>query len=370
MPTALLAGAFGQANPGDEALLEAFITALPDWRVVATTSDPHATRDRHGCDVVPRTNRLALGRAVARSDGVVFAGGTIFKRLDRSARRPPLGLLTNAVALAATARAAQKPVAVLGVGAGDLRGPLARSLSRRLVGLSQLVVLRDDESAAELASAGVPPPFRVGADPAWTVVGDSPAQQRENVVVVALSHLAAAEAQAPALARALRDVAARGHQVHLQPWQSDGAQRDLGLALDLAARLGPAARIVEAPQSVGAACDTFARARAVVGLRFHSLVAAAAARTPFVAVAHEPKLAAAARRFGQPVLRADMAASCLPDAVADAMAGPPPSTAVAHGEVAAAEEGFRLLRLVLNRGGGDDSDSMTGLPLVPQEWRP
>ena len=40
MPTAILAGAFGQRNPGDEALLDAFVAALPDWDVIATAVVP------------------------------------------------------------------------------------------------------------------------------------------------------------------------------------------------------------------------------------------------------------------------------------------------------------------------------------------
>lgn len=368
MRTVLLAGAFGQANPGDEALLDAFLAALPDWDAVATSADPGATRARHRCDAVHPRDPVAVARALARCDGVVFAGGTIFKRLHPCTRRRPLGLLINAVALAAAARAARKPVALLGVGAGDLHGGPARSLARHLVGLAQLVILRDDESAAELAAAGVAPPFRVGADPAWTLVQDPPPRRRGDVVVVALSHLAV---DTPAgLAAALGDVAAAGYEIHLQPWQTDDGARDLDLARDVAARLGGTARVVDAPATLGAACSDFGAARAVVGLRFHSLVAAGAARTPFVAVTHEPKLVAAARRFGQPALRPGRDLSRLGTAVADAVAGPPPSAAVAHREAAAAEEGFRLLRLVLSRGREGDLETITGLPLVPDPWRP
>ncbi|MGQ0519852.1 MAG: polysaccharide pyruvyl transferase family protein [Actinomycetota bacterium] len=368
MPTALLAGAFGQSNPGDEAILESFLAALPDWRAVATSADPQDTRARHGCDAVAVGDRRAVAGAVRSSDGLVFAGGTIFKRLHPSTGRTPLALLANAVALAVAARGARKPVALLGVGAGDLRGRPARSLARRLVGLSQLVVLRDAESAAVLAGAGVAPPFRVGADPVWTVVGDTARRRRDEVVVVALSHLAAGAGAA--LADGLAPLAEAGLEVHLQPWQGGRSDHDGDLARDLACRLGGTVRVIDPPASVGEACETFARAKVVVGLRFHSLVAAASSGTPFVAVAHEPKLEAAARRFGQPAVQDGAGLAGLPAAVADAVAGPPPSAAVAHGEAAAAEEGFRLLRLVLSGGQGDDLDTMTGLPLVPEAWRP
>ena len=40
MATVLLAGAFGQRNPGYEALLRAFCDELVDHRVIATSADP------------------------------------------------------------------------------------------------------------------------------------------------------------------------------------------------------------------------------------------------------------------------------------------------------------------------------------------
>ncbi|MFP5377329.1 MAG: polysaccharide pyruvyl transferase family protein [Acidimicrobiia bacterium] len=370
MPTALLAGAFGQANPGDEALLEAFVAALPGWDAVATSQRPVETRSRHGCDAVSSHEPAAVARAARRADVVVFAGGTVFKHLHPSTDRRPLGLLAGAGALAVGARAAGTRVALVGVGADHLRTPMARRLARGVVRRSQLTVLRDEDSAAALAAAGAPVPFRVGADPAWTLVGggrDATGRRRRDVVVVALSHLAIRRPDtAGEVARALRPLAASGFEVHLQPWQDDAAGRDHLLAGALAARLGGGTRIVGPPATLSAARRQFGEARAVVGFRFHAVVAAAAAGTPFVAVAHEPKLAALGRRFEQPVLDPSAGMGALPQCLAAALGGRRPSAAVARSQVAAAEEGFRLLRLVATGGHLEDLDTLTGLPLVPE----
>lgn len=370
MPTALLAGAFGQANPGDEALLEAFVAALPGWDAVATSHRPVETRSRHGCDAVSSHERAAVARAARRADVVVFAGGTVFKHLHPSTERRSLGLLAGAGALAAGARAAGTRVALVGVGADHLRTPMARRLARSVVRRSQLTVLRDEDSAAALAAAGAPVPFRVGADPAWTLVGgdgDAAGHRRRDVVVVALSHLATRRPDmAGEVARALRPLAASGFEIHLQPWQGDAAGRDHLLAGALAAELGAGARIVGPPATLSAARRQFGEVRAVVGFRFHALVAAAAAGTPFVAVAHEPKLAAIGRRFDQPVLDPSPGMGALPQCLAAALGGRRPSAAVARSQVAAAAEGFRLLRLVATGGHLEDLDTLTGLPLVPE----
>lgn len=369
MPSVLLAGAFGQANPGDEALLEAFVAALPGWDAVATSRDPDATRARHGCDAVSSLNRAAVGGAARRAGVVVFAGGTVFKHLHPSTGRRPLGLLVGAAALAAGAGAVGTPVVLVGVGADGLRTPAARRLANLVVRRSRLTVLRDEHSAVALAEAGAPAPFRVGSDPAWTVVGaepEPPARRRRDTVVVALSHLASKRPDfAERVADVLRPLAGRGLEVHLQPWQGGPGDHDHLLAGAVAARLGRSAAILDPPETVAAASRQFAEASVVVGFRFHALVAAAAARTPFVAVAHEPKLAAIAQRFGQPSIDPLDGLASLPLQVDTALAGPPPSAAVTRSQVAAAEEGFRFLRLVATRGDLEDLDTLTGLPLVP-----
>jgi polysaccharide pyruvyl transferase WcaK-like protein len=48
MAAVLLAGAFGQRNPGDEALLRAFVEGLPDHALVATSVDPSTPRPATG----------------------------------------------------------------------------------------------------------------------------------------------------------------------------------------------------------------------------------------------------------------------------------------------------------------------------------
>ena len=69
MPIALLAGAFGQGNLGDEALLEAFVKALPEWQLRVTTADP-AAAGQMGCEPVP-ARPLTVARAAHRADAVL-----------------------------------------------------------------------------------------------------------------------------------------------------------------------------------------------------------------------------------------------------------------------------------------------------------
>jgi polysaccharide pyruvyl transferase WcaK-like protein len=82
-----LAGAFGQGNPGDEALLSAFARGLGGHDAVAATTDPAATAGEHGIAAVGRDDVGPIAREIRRADAVVVAGGTIFKTLHPSCGR-------------------------------------------------------------------------------------------------------------------------------------------------------------------------------------------------------------------------------------------------------------------------------------------
>jgi polysaccharide pyruvyl transferase WcaK-like protein len=351
MPTALLVGAFGQRNPGDDALGEAFVAALPGWRILMATS--------------PR----AAARALVSSDALVVAGGTIFKTLHPGCGRRPLSLLRRAVALTAVARVLGKPRAMVGVGAGVLDSSMSRRLSRALVHQTDLLVLRDEESAEVLATAGAPAPFRVGADATWTLLDPPPPGPRRSgrTIVVALSFLAGGAELPDRLAAALAPLVEDGCDVRLQPWQTGrNGLDDVALAVALNDRLPRRLPVLAPPAGLAAARDGFTDADLVVGLRFHALVAAAAAGTPFVAVAHEPKHAGLARRLGQGAVATSEPPAALTRGILEGLHRPPPSPEAVRDEIDAAEAGMQLLRVLLDAGRAPGAVEIEGLPLSPE----
>jgi polysaccharide pyruvyl transferase CsaB len=362
----LLAGAFGQGNPGDEALLAAFARGIGDHDAVAASADAAATTAEHGIDAVGRDDMAAVAREIRRADAVVIAGGTIFKALHPACGRSPLSLLRRTAALAAATRALRKPLALVGVGAAPIQGAGARGLVRAIVRSADLLVLRDDESAGHLADIGAPTPFRVGADPAWILLPDPSAQGApDGPVVVALSHLAGDRYLAEHLAAGLQPIADAGIPLRLDPWQPDG---DTELATEVATRLGGRAEIAAPPADLGAARDDMTAARLVIAQRFHALVAAASAGTPVLAVAHEPKLSGLAGRLDLPVVAPEAPPHSFADSVLSALAAPPADAELVRLERTAAEEGFRLLRVLLARGRSDEAAHIDGLALRPEEW--
>lgn len=365
MSTVLLCGAFGQRNPGDDALLSAVARAVVDHDLIVPTvgSTPGTAR------AVPPT-ASAVGRTLRHVDAVVVGGGTVFKTLHPSSGRHPLGLLARTAALHAATRARGIPFALVGVGVGELRGRTAQRLSRSIAEHADLLILRDEESASLLREAGVTGPFRVGADPAWSLLAHrvtSPGPDTREAVLVALSHLA--DRDRPRLVSRLVSMVDHlvrgGSPVHLQPWQGGPHDADARLAVEVRRRLDRPGDvgIVAPPIDLHDAVLTCAGARAVIGLRFHSLVAASAAGTPFLALAHEPKLAALARRLRQLSVPPHAAPGVLEQAVDRLLATTAPDRSLVEREVERARQGMALLRVVLSGGAEDEllDDGCTGL---------
>ena len=377
MATVLLAGGFGNGNPADEALLEAFKAALPGTRLSAITWDPAGTRERHGCDPVPASNPVAIARAVARTDATVLCGRSVFGHPPPFAGRRPSRRVAASLALLLTARARAKPRAVVGATVDPLPTPLARRLARGVVRWSDLLVLREDESVDALAAAGAAGPFRIGADPTWTVIAPAweaagrnrgdPDRDRGRIVV-ALGPPAAGAPALEKLAATLEQIGRAGLEVVLQPWQPRSARGpdDVDLARYVADRLDPRPQIAAPPTDLLAARSSFARCGLVVGLRYHALIASAAAGVPFLTLEDRPELVGLARRLDQPVASAGASPEEVAQAILRGIDHPAPHRAAIQAQVTAAAEGLRLLRLLTSGGHSDDADRVSGLRLEPE----
>ncbi|MFP5488264.1 MAG: polysaccharide pyruvyl transferase family protein [Acidimicrobiia bacterium] len=366
MARILMLGAFGQRNVGDEALCASLCDAFCDHDLIVASTDPTLTTALHGCAAVP-ARPLDVAREVRHADVVLVGGGTVLKTLHPSAGRRPHALLINTAGLVTLARWSSTPVAFVGVGADQLRGGTAQRWARRIARDASLLVLRDEESAAVLTDAGVTPPFWIGGDIAWRLFRAGRPDRHRRVdgrprATVALSHLAGGPSNdlPERLGAALAELAADGWELALQPWQA--GPRDLEVA-DRIRRLAPSARLVEMPTDLVAAAHHFADDDLVVAMRFHALVAAGAAGTRSVAIAHEPKLAGLARRLDQIAVAPDASVPILASALrwgADHRA--PSDQAVRH-EIELADHSLRLAALLVEGGRLDHPEHLPALEL-------
>jgi polysaccharide pyruvyl transferase WcaK-like protein len=353
MPSVLLPGVTGRDPLGARAMLDALRSALNGHDLHVSPASP------------VRASLSSVGR---QADAVVLAGcdltaGATFLPAMAALTSPLQGLFGRSV------DGGRRPLALVGVTSAVPVTVTQRWAARRLVRRADLVLLSDDDSASRLAGAGVPAPIRVAADPAW--VSLSPAASgpvSARSVLVALDSGSPVSVQAELLI-GLQELSRLGFKVELLPW-AGAASADFAMAERLRRDLrgeGCTVEIVPPAADLMAAAGYMAEAAAVVAMRYRSIHAAAAAGVPVVGIAVEARIRALARRLGQASLPPNGFGASLASSVVRAAESAAPSPAVVKEEVARAEAGLALLRLVLERGDVETTD-LEGLPLAPYPW--
>ena len=366
--TALLIGPSESHDPGERALRQAVAAALEGWTLTAAVSDPADVAEAEGLRTVGVDSPRALAAETSRARLVVGVGNAAFRRVE--------GRRAQSAALLAAAAAPTKKLALLGVSAEPAERLGERLLVRTLLGAADLCVVSDRRSAGSMLDAGAQAPLRIGADPAWSTLAgrfDAPAITRVNgdrrraKIIVAFDHRRAGRDPSLRVAAALAPLAhSGGFSIDLHPWlvRPSGVD-DVEAAQSVATTLGDAARLTIPPADLLAARELYASADVVVAMGHRTLIAAAAAGTRCATISDDPTTRALAQRLLQPAASTESAAEMTATITAALEGGPPPADAV-RAEIDAAEEAFRLLRVLVAEGRTTESEEVRGLSLEPE----
>jgi polysaccharide pyruvyl transferase CsaB len=299
----LVAGWIGSTNLGDELCFAGLRRLLHERgaQVAAISTDPTATRATHGVNAVSHIDLPGITAAVRSADAMVFGGGGILQDVT-SPLNLPYHLLRVAVA-----RGVHTPYAGVGLGVGGVDTRLGAALIRRGLHGHVGITVRDEASRQLLADVGVPDAV-VAADLAFALEPPPASLPTEDVLAVSLRPWSAHRRRLPAaahddgtpethvraLAHALDAAAGRtGLRVRFVSLQRD---RDDAFHRRLAERMRTAVEFA-APDLDGFLAE-YARARAVVSMRYHGGVGAVLAGRPVVLVSYALKVDALARELG------------------------------------------------------------------------
>lgn len=315
----LFLGTHGQANVGDELLLDTFLTELgPDNTYAVNSYDPATTTaqlaDRFDVTVFDTaSDRRGLLRNLLRCNVVVFGGGNILKELYRSVGRWKYSTLAMVLAVVLLARLAGKPVLMANVGIGPVESAPGRLLVRVILRLVWLISVRDEGSQRLAVSVGCAGhKLRLVPDAVWVRDPDSlrgeadPEPRADDVPLrIALNlnkDVDVADEWGRFLDRlvaALGQVAdARPVEFHALPMQCGfKSGTDLEVLEEVLGRLDAPVRI-HAPAdhlqvaSIIAGCDV------VVSERLHAIVLSVVIGCPVVALPYDVKVRELATQLG------------------------------------------------------------------------
>ena len=306
---ALVCGAYGKGNAGDDAILEAIVTELrqvdPDLPVWVLSRRPKDTRLKYRVNSI-YTFAFPKFLARMRKTKLYINGGGSLMQDVTSHRSLWFYLFTISAA-----KILGNKVLMYGCGIGPIhsqanRRRAARVLEHRV----DAITLRDTHSRAELEEMGVTKPeILQSADP--TVILPPASDEaidgllesngldpRGKYIGFALRPWPGFESKAPIFARAA-DYA----------WEKYGLTPvfiPIESRLDVEAARKPAVHIQSAPFAIlsetGGSSHTiglFARMQVVVSMRLHALIFSASQGVPLVGVVYDPKISSFLSYIGQ-----------------------------------------------------------------------
>ncbi|HEY9666048.1 MAG TPA: polysaccharide pyruvyl transferase CsaB [Coleofasciculaceae cyanobacterium] len=281
---AVLCGYYGKGNGGDEALLASLLQMLPESVTpVVLSGNPAETRKRYGVTSCDRFSFFQVLRAMRSSDAFIWGGGSLVQ--DVTSTVSPFyycGLMGLARKLGMKTIAWAQGI-----------GPLKREVTRRITRLSvagcAAVSVRDLGSAALLHEWNIP--FIMAPDPVWALdskpvkgLWDLPAPR---VAVTFRSHPSLTPERLAILTNALVSFQkATQTCILLVPFQ---ASQDLSIAQSIQAQLPGSNHLfqIEDPRELK---GLFRGVEMAIGMRYHSLIMAAAEECRCFALSYDPKV--------------------------------------------------------------------------------
>ena len=323
-PKVFVYGYYGNRNTGDEIILETILASLRarlrNASFTVMSDDPKQTTTEHQVRAIGRSELHQIAEAIEEADLVVAGGGGLFHDTlgfepDRMFTRG--SGFTVYVAPALYGLLAQKRVMLWGVGIGPFKSELAREYTKAVCLAADVVTVRDQLSRSLLKSAGVPSSRIIvtadcafGAKPckksAKALRGLFPERSSSGPTVGVAVREWSVDVRSQYWERQLAEaldkfVQSESGRVVFVPFQTLETEKehDLAVARRIASQLSSQtdATVLQerlAPQEVKA---LIAECDLLVGMRLHSIIFAAQAGVPVVALSYDPKVSALMTRL-------------------------------------------------------------------------
>jgi polysaccharide pyruvyl transferase CsaB len=301
----LIVGYYGYRNWGDEAALMVLVEGLREvqgLQLAALSGDPLFTQQLTGIEAVPRTDLRQVRRAIGQSDALILGGGSLLQ--DATSLRSLLYYLL----LIHWGLRAHGRVWLVGQGMGPFQRRISRVLVRQVLNRVPFISVRDEGSATLLKCIGVRTPVRVDADLTWALrarpthfelpphrpcVGLAPRPWRNLPV------------QPMFVALCCRQIEA-GWQPVLIPMQ-ESQDRPLceAIAHAVKAQQGVQPLVAPPPEHPAQLLGLMGQLQAMVSMRLHGAIFAAAQGVPLLCLPYDPKVSALCQQIGAALLPMD-----------------------------------------------------------------
>lgn len=284
MKRVVCSGYYGKGNGGDEALLASLLQMLPSSvEPIVLSGTPQQTRERYQVETCDRMNAIEVLHSLRHADALIWGGGSLMQ--DVTSRISPF---YYAGLMGVAQRLGLKTIA-WAQGIGPLNHLTTRWLAKRSFSECTTVSVRDLGSAQLLADWQIP--FTIAPDPVWALnstsvpgLWDLPAPRvactfrpHPQLTAERLSNIARALVSFQKATRAF---------ILLLPFHKT---QDLAIAQLLHRALPDHSKILTL-EDARMLKGVFKGVEMVIGMRYHSLMMAAAQECRCFALSYDPKV--------------------------------------------------------------------------------
>lgn len=307
-PRVVISGYYGFSNLGDEAVLLAMLNSLQkSWRernggrrgadlqIVVLSNDSARTRKTYGVEAVNRWQFKEIYRVVRDADLFISGGGSLLQDVTG------LKSLLYYLGVVWLAMQLKKPVVFYAQGIGPVRTGIGQFLVRKIANRARLIIVRDEQSAKDLARMGiVKPPVYVTVDAALGLScgGIETCAGREILERYGASaeRIAGISVRSwPGFGRKRRQAVARmadglrkqGWEVVFLPFHYPD---DVTVCRDVAGMMSGPAPVLDRSFSVEEMVSVIKCLDLLIGMRLHALILAAILKVPLVGISYDPKI--------------------------------------------------------------------------------
>jgi polysaccharide pyruvyl transferase CsaB len=281
---ALICGYYGHGNGGDEALMVSVLAMLPpDVEPIVMSATPQQTKATYGVGTIDRKNALQAIEAMQASQYLILGGGSLLQ--DATSIQNPIyygGLMGIAQQMGL------KTIA-LAQGIGPLNRSLTKWIAKRAFGGCTAISVRDPASAFILGDWQMS--CLMAPDPVWCLAATPLPQLQDlptpRIAITLREHPQLTPVRLQALTIALAELqTATGAYILIVPFQPGS---DETIAKTLQASLPGESQIIwrANPQELK---GVFQGVDLAIGMRYHSLIMAAAEGCRTFAISYDPKV--------------------------------------------------------------------------------
>lgn len=296
----LIAGYHGYGNCGDEATLMAMTTNIKDMaqdvNITAISHIPELTKTEYNINSVQRFNAIEMMRAIVKSDIILSGGGTLIQ--NGTSTRSLLYYLS----IIKFAKLFRKRVMLYSNGIGPVMGKINRKLVKLVVNNVDLITLREEFSAKDLADIGVKKPqIHITADAAFTLKSVSDERAKEiiekeeipfgkemiGVSVRQWSKAKYGDKYIKEIAKACDNLAKDGKTIIFIPMEFP---KDTEVSKKIMNYMEEESFIIKGNYKPNEILGIVGQMDLILGMRLHILLFSAIKKIPMVGIVYDPKI--------------------------------------------------------------------------------